>query len=202
MTTGDQKYLDYMHQAYFDTVAHLLDPETGLYFRDHRYIPDGQGNELREANGDKVFWSRGIGWVLASVPRILERMPGEHPYREAYLALYKNLAVEVIKYQQEDGFWRTSLLDPECFPAKESSATSLFVYGLAWGISQGILEKETYLPVVNNAWEALQACIHDSGMIGWVQLPAFNPRDVKFEHNIDYGAGAFLLAGVGMLSIQ
>ncbi|MGF1777316.1 glycoside hydrolase family 88/105 protein [Vibrio nomapromontoriensis] len=192
--TGDERYLNYMHTAYWDSVNHLLDPETGLFYRDHRYIPDGKGGELRESNGEKVFWSRGIGWVLASVPRLMERMPEDFHGREQYLAMYKDLAAEVIKYQQADGFWRTSLLDPESFPAPESSATSLFCYGLAWGINNGLLDRETYMPVVEKAWAALQPCIHENGMMGWVQLPAFNPRDVKFEHNIDYGAGAFMLA--------
>ncbi|MGR5150620.1 glycoside hydrolase family 88/105 protein [Photobacterium swingsii] len=192
--TGDSKYLDYMNTAYWDSVDHLFDPETGLFYRDHRYIPDGSGNELREANGNKVFWSRGIGWVLASVPRLLARMPEDYSERGRYLELFNNLAAEVVKYQQADGFWRTSLLDPESFPAPESSATALFCYGLAWGINTEQLDRDTYLPVVEKAWAALQGCIHDNGMMGWVQLPAFNPRDVKFEHNIDYGAGAFMLA--------
>lgn len=192
--TGDAKYLEYMNTAYWDSVDHLLDPETGLFYRDYRYIPDGAGSELRETNGNKVFWSRGIGWVLASVPRLMARMPEDYSERSRYLELFNNLASEVIQYQQADGFWRTSLLDPENFPAPESSATSLFCYGLAWGINNGQLDRDTYLPVVEKAWQALQGCIHDNGMIGWVQLPAFNPRDVKFEHNIDYGAGAFMLA--------
>ncbi|MGF1833713.1 glycoside hydrolase family 88/105 protein [Photobacterium sanguinicancri] len=192
--TGDGKYLDYMNTAYWDSVDHLFDPETGLFYRDHRYIPDGSGNELREANGNKVFWSRGIGWVLASVPRLLARMPEDYSERGRYLELFNNLAAEVVKYQQADGFWRTSLLDPDNFPAPESSATALFCYGLAWGVNTEQLDRDTYLPVVEKAWAALQGCIHDNGMMGWVQLPAFNPRDVKFEHNIDYGAGAFMLA--------
>ena len=192
--TGDSKYLDYMNVAFWDSVEHLFDPETGLFYRDHRYIPDGKGGELREANGEKVFWSRGIGWVLASVPRLMARLPEDYADKARYLALFKNLAAEVIKYQQADGFWRTSLLDPENFPAPESSATSLFCYGLAWGINNGELDRETYLPVLEKAWSALQTAIHDNGMMGWVQLPAFNPSDVKFEHNMDYGAGAFLLA--------
>ncbi|SMY35472.1 glycoside hydrolase family 88/105 protein [Photobacterium andalusiense] len=199
--TGDPKYLDYMNTAFWDSVEHLLDPETGLFYRDYRYIPDGNGGELREANGNKVFWSRGIGWVLAAVPRLLARMPNDYPQREKYLALFSSLAAEVIKYQQADGFWRTSLLDPENFPAPESSATALFCYGLAWGIKHGHLDAEIYLPVVETSWTALQSCIHDNGMIGWVQLPAFNPRDVAFEHNIDYGAGAFLLAATAVAEL-
>ena len=199
--TGDPKYLDYMNTAFWDSVEHLLDPETGLFYRDYRYIPDGNGGELREANGNKVFWSRGIGWVLAAVPRLLARMPADYPQREKYLALFTSLAAEVIKYQQADGFWRTSLLDPDNFHAPESSATALFCYGLAWGIKHGHLDAETYLPVVETSWAALQTCIHDNGMMGWVQLPAFNPRDVAFEHNIDYGAGAFLLAATAVADL-
>lgn len=199
--TGDRKYLDYMHGAFWDAVDNLQDKETGLFYRDSRYIPDGKGGELREANGEKVFWSRGIGWVLAAIPRLVERMPENYPEKEQYMALFCQLAKTVITYQQGDGFWRTSLLDPNAYPAIESSATSLFCYGLAWGIRCGALDEATYLPVVEKAWEALQYCIHENGMIGWVQLPAFNPRDVKFEHNIDYGAGAFLLAGTQMLHL-
>lgn len=193
--TGESKYLDYMNIAFWDSVEHLQDPETKLFYRDYRYIPDGKNGEMREANGEKVFWSRGIGWVIAAIPRVLQHLPENFADRQRYLDLYKDLAEQVIKYQHQDGFWRASLLDPQSFPAPESSATGLFCYALAWGLNQGVLDKETYLPVVQLAWKALESAVHDNGMIGWVQLPAFNPRDVKFEHNIDYGAGAFLLAG-------
>lgn len=199
--TADPRYLAYMHQAYWDAVEHLRDPETGLIYRDYRYIPDGKGGELREANGEKVFWSRGIGWVIASVPRILQHLPADFAGSQQYLDLFVELIESVVEYQQEDGFWRTSLLDPQSFPAPESSATSLFCYGLAWGINQGVLDKTRYLPILEKAWGALKNCIHEDGMLGWVQLPAFNPRDVKFEHNMDYGAGAYLLAGSEVIKL-
>lgn len=200
--TGDEKYVNYMHTAWKDSVEHLFDPETGLFYRDKRYIPDGKGGELREANGQKVFWSRGIGWVLAALPRILEHLPKESPEYANYVKTFTNLAEQVIKYQHDDGFWRASLLDPDNFPNPESSATALFCAGLAWGVAEGHLDKATYLPVVEKAWQALLTAIHeDTGMIGWVQLPAYNPRDVTFDHNADYGAGAFLLAGASLLKL-
>ncbi|EDV1593540.1 glycoside hydrolase family 105 protein, partial [Salmonella enterica subsp. salamae] len=121
--THDPRYLAYMDQAFWDAVEHLRDPETGLFYRDHRYIPDGNGSELREENGQKVFWSRGIGWVLAAIPRLLARMPEDYAGRQRYLNLFIDLADKVIRYQHEDGLWRTSLLDPHRFPAPESSAT-------------------------------------------------------------------------------
>lgn len=199
--TGVDRYREYLHQAWWDSVEYLFDPESGFFYRDKRYIPDGNGGELREANGEKVFWSRGIGWVLAAVPRLLERLPADDPERERYLELFRNLAGKVIERQHDDGFWRASLLDPDSFPSPESSATSLFCYGLAWGVTNGELDAATYLPHIERAWAALRSAIHDDGMIGWVQLPAFNPRDVAFAHNIDYGAGAFLLAGTAMLAL-
>ncbi|RJX75257.1 glycoside hydrolase family 105 protein [Vibrio sinensis] len=199
--TGDSKYIDYMDTAFWDAVDNLYDAETGLYYRDQRYIPNAEQTEFREANGEKVMWSRGLGWVLGCVPRILDHMPEDYPTRHKYIEMFQALAKEVIKYQQEDGFWRVSLLDPESFPMPESSATSLFVYGLAWGLNQGLLDQETYMPVVTKAWSSLETCIHEDGMIGWVQLPAYNPRKVEFDHNIDYGAGAFLLAATQMMKL-
>lgn len=199
--TGDPKYIDYMDKAFWDAVDNLYDDETGLYYRDHRYIPNAEGTEFREANGEKVMWSRGLGWVLACVPRILEHMPVDYPTRDQYVSMFQSLAKEIVKYQQNDGFWRVSLLDPESYPMPESSATSLFVYGLAWGVNNGLLAEEDYLPVITKAWQAIETCIHENGMIGWVQLPAYNPREVEFDHNIDYGAGAFLLAATQMMKI-
>lgn len=193
--TGNLDYLFYMNKAWWDSVSYLQDPETGLFYRDSRYIPNKEGTELREANGEKVFWSRGIGWVIAAIPRLLERIPEDFSDRALYIQLFQSLAQVIINYQHTDGFWRASLLDPDSFPAPESSATGLFCYALAWGINHKLLDKSKYLPVVKKAWKALESAVHQNGMLGWVQLPAFNPRDVKFEHNMDYGAGAFLLAG-------
>lgn len=149
--TGDSRYADYMDVAFWDAVGHLYDAQSGLFYRDYRYIPDGKGGELREENGEKVFWSRGNGWVLAAVPRILAHLPTDHPSRPRYLAMFSALAATVSDYQQADGFWRTSMRDPGRFPAPESSATALFCYGMAWGIQHGILDRARYLPMVERA---------------------------------------------------
>lgn len=199
--TGDNRYVDYMDTAFWDAVAWLRDKESGLFYRDYRYIPDGNQSEMREQNGEKVFWSRGNGWVIAAIPRILATLPAEHPSHARYISLFREMAAAILPFQQQDGFWRASLLDPARFPAPESSGTALFCYALAWGIKNNVLPREQYQPAIEKAWLALQGCIQQNGMMGWVQLPAFNPRDVKAEHNIDYGAGVFLLAGSEMLAL-
>jgi rhamnogalacturonyl hydrolase YesR len=48
--------------------------------------------------------------------------------------------------QQADGFWRTNLTDPQEYTMKESSGTAFMTYGISWGINNGILPKQDYLP--------------------------------------------------------
>ncbi|MGO8790429.1 MAG: glycoside hydrolase family 105 protein, partial [Terriglobia bacterium] len=147
--TGDPKYIDIMNAFFDDVTAQLLDKETGLYYRDPRFI--GQ----RTARGKKILWSRGNGWVFAGIPRILEYLPPNHPSRQHYLEIFRRQAAELIKRQGADGLWRVNLDDPDQFPSPETSGTGFFCFGLAWGIDQGVLDREVYLPAVRKAWAGL-----------------------------------------------
>lgn len=61
-----------------------------------------------------------------------------------YLNIYKEMASSVIKCQDKNGSWHASMLDPESYPSPENSASGFFVYGLGWGINQGILKGKKY----------------------------------------------------------
>lgn len=52
------------------TYEHLYDKEERLFFRDGNYL------DKREANGKKVFWGRGNGWVWGGLAEILKTLPG------------------------------------------------------------------------------------------------------------------------------
>ena len=56
--TGDRRYLEFMDREYKLTCDYLFDREEGLFFRDSRYFT------VPAANGKKMFWSRGNGWVI------------------------------------------------------------------------------------------------------------------------------------------
>ena len=71
--TGEKRYLDYMNRMYWDVYERLFDQEAGLFYRDERFI--GQ----RSAAGKKILWSRGNGWVIAGLARILTYLPKEDP---------------------------------------------------------------------------------------------------------------------------
>ena len=135
----------------------------------------------REANGEKVFWGRGNGWCLAGLANLLRILPADAPNRPYYEALFKELAARLIELQCPDGYWHASLLDPESYPSPETSGTGFIVYGLAWGVNVGLLDRAATLPAIEKGWAALVAAIQPHGKLGWM-------TEV-------YGVGAFLQAG-------
>src|SRR5690606_23675899 len=123
-------------------------------------------------------------------------------HRAEYLQDYKELMQALIPIQRQDGFWNVSLHDATHFGGKETSGTALFVYGMAWGINNGLLDAKVYKPVLTKAWNAMvNEAVHKNGFLGYLQGTGKEPKDGQpvsytsmpdFE---DYGLGCFLLAG-------
>lgn len=187
--TKDEKYLNTAVKLWWKTTEFLYDPAEKLFFRDESFF------NKREKNGQKIFWSRGNGWVLGGLVRVLENMPENHPDRNKLVQLYKDMVGKVASLQQPDGSWHASLLDPASFPVKEMSGTGFFSYAIAWGLNHGLLEKKQYLPVVEKSWKALVSAVHEDGMLGYVQPIGASPDKVNANSTEVYGVGAFLLAG-------
>lgn len=201
-TLQEPSYLVWSDTLFRQTYALLYNSEAHLFARDASYLVDANGVGKKEANGEKIFWSRGNGWVLAGLARYLQEMPGKYAGRKFYIQLYKEMAEKIITLQQPDGLWRTSLLDPGSYVGGEGSGTGFYCYALAWGIQQKLLDKKTYMPVVKKAWEALNTLVTEEGKVGWVQPIGADPRrNFNAESWESYGAGAFLLAGSAMLQI-
>ena len=194
--TGDTSYLTYMNSMYWDTYEYLFDTQERLFYRDDRYF------EKRTKNDKKVFWSRGNGWVMAGIIRILEYLPADDLYRTRYIKLLQEMATKVITLQGKYGLWRTSLLDFDEYPKPEASGSGFFCYALAAGINKGYLNRDKYIIFVQRAWWGLTSTVHDNGKIGWVQRIGHNPDDVTYEDTHAYGAGAFLLAGSEVIQLR
>jgi unsaturated rhamnogalacturonyl hydrolase len=189
VATGDHRYLDYMNREWWITSSALYDPAEHLYFRDDRFLT------MREANGQKVFWSRGNGWVLAGLAMVLERMPADYPDRARYEKQFKDMADRIAALQQPDGLWRASLLDPGSYPNPEISGSGFFTYAMAWGIHHKLLDRKKYLPVVQKSWQGMLTHIYADGRLGSIQPIGGEPGKFKPSSSYVYGVGAFLLAG-------
>jgi len=191
--TGDPKYLQTASKLWWKTSDFLFDNEEGLYYRDGRFIPQ------REKNGQKVFWSRGNGWVMGGLARMMDNMPASFPDRSKFEAQFKKMAYRVAKLQTADGTWHASLLDPDNYPAKETSGTGFYVYALTWGINNGLLPEKDFMPVIQKGWQALLDCVQEDGKLGFVQIPAAAPGQATANDTEVYGVGAFLLAGAELI---
>jgi len=187
--TGDEKYLNFAVKSWWRTTDFLYDTNEHLFFRDSTYF------KKTEDNGKKVFWGRGNGWVLAGLVRVLQYLPTNHPDRPRFEQLFKDMAAKILTCQQPDGFWRTSLLDPESYPLKETSGSGFDTYALAWGVNQGLLDREKFEPAVRQAWAALVSCVDADGKLTHVQPIGSDPNKFAEDSTEVYGVGAFLLAG-------
>ena len=187
--TGKKAYLDFAVEKWWKTSDFLYDAKEHLYFRDNTFFP------RREANGEKVFWSRGNGWVMGGLVRVLQFLPADHPARARFVKQFQEMAARVLTCQQPDGLWRASLLDPASYPLKETSGSGFFAYALAWGVNQRLLDRAAYEPAVWKAWQALVDCVTPEGRLTHVQPVGANPRQFDPDATEVYGVGAFLLAG-------
>ncbi|MDR2496738.1 MAG: glycoside hydrolase family 88 protein [Tannerellaceae bacterium] len=207
--TGDRRYFEKMYRMYSFTRNHhgqtgLYNPKEGLWWRDADFLPP-----YKEPNGKNCYWSRGNGWVYAALVRVLSHIPEDEAHRAEYLADFRAMSEALKNCRRDDGFWGVSLHDPNHFGGKETSGTSLFVYGMAWGINRGILDRETYLPLVLKAWNALVTdAVHPNGFLGWVQGTGKEPKDGqplaydKVPNFEDYGVGCFLLGASEVYKLQ
>jgi len=193
--TGNLQYLDLVDTLWWKTTNYLYNPKERLFYRDQSYF------DKKESNGHDVFWSRGNGWVLAGLVRVLNDMPKDYKSRARWEDLYRSMVKRIASLQQHDGYWRTSLLDPERYPAKETSGTALFTYAIAWGINNKVIPSKDYETVVWKGWNALVNAVHPDGKLGYVQQVGEAPGEVNYDDTEIYGVGAFLLAGHELLKL-
>jgi len=77
----------------------LFNEFTGLWYRDARFVGTG------------TFWSRGNGWALAALTKVLQVLPATDPRRPEYLRVFKRMAFTLSMVQRPDGY--TGSGDPD-----------------------------------------------------------------------------------------
>ncbi len=187
--TGDQRYLDFAVRNWWKSSDYLYDQEAHLYYRDDRFFSQ------REANGAKIFWGRGNGWVMGGLVRVLQALPANHPSRPRFEQQFREMAEALLPLQQADGLWRASLLDPASYPDKETSGSGFYCYAFTWGVNEGLLDRARFQPAALKAWSALVECVTPEGRLTHVQPVGGSPKTFDPVSTEEYGVGAFLLAG-------
>lgn len=196
--TGERKYMDYAMESYRWSRnvcgGGLFNTSNGFWFRDADYVAP-----YKEPDGNDCYWSRGDGWVYAALVRVMQTIGKKDKY---YKELKKDflMMTEAFKScQREDGLWNVSLVSNN-YEGKELTGSALFLYGMAWGMNNGLLKAKDYRPICDKTWKALgRDCVHADGFLGYVQGTGKDPSAGQpvtytsvpdFE---DYGTGCFLL---------
>lgn len=192
--TGDVQYLDKLYENLLYSDRIMLDQETGLYFRDARYVYPNH----KSVNGKKDFWARGDGWVLAGLAKVLQDLPKDYKHYKFFVDKFQRLADIVAKTQQKDGYWTRSILDPNHAPGPETSGTAFFAYGILWGVNNGFLAKKDYKKCIDRAWQYIsETAVQADGKVGYVQPigdRAIPGQTVDANSQANFGVGAVLLA--------
>ncbi|WP_106810634.1 glycoside hydrolase family 88/105 protein [Prevotella merdae] len=192
--TGDVQYLDKLYENLLYSDRIMLDQETGLYFRDARYVYPNH----KSVNGKKDFWARGDGWVLAGLAKVLQDLPKDYKHYKFFVDKFQRLADIVAKTQQKDGYWTRSILDPNHAPGPETSGTAFFAYGIMWGVNNGFLAKKDYKKCIDRAWQYIsETAVQADGKVGYVQPigdRAIPGQTVDTNSQANFGVGAVLLA--------
>ena len=199
--TGEEKYRDHGMAMYRwsrnECGGGLFNVKDGLWWRDANYRPP-----YKEPDGKDCYWSRGNGWVYAALVRCMNELPKKSKEYKELKKDFLLMSEGLLKCQREDGFWNPSLVSTN-YEMPETSGTSLFLYGMAWGIQQGYLKAKDYRPACDKAWSAMgKTAVHRDGFLGWMQGTGADPsagqplsydKVPDFE---DYGTGCFLLGAV------
>lgn len=102
-----------------------------------------------------IFWGRGNGWALYSLPRIMDCIGQNHSEFETIRAIFTSTAGAALRFQNEDGSFNTILNRKSC---RELSATALIAAGFLRGARRGLLPEE-FREAGNRAFLAVTASI-------------------------------------------
>lgn len=185
-TTGI--YLEYLDKQYQKMYSELWDNDAQLFYRDSSYF------DKKENNGSKLFSSLSNAAVFAGLALLISDLPKDWEKKPFYEDLFKQIAQSVKQTQRNDGTWSLGLLgEKNEYQNLEIGGTSFFIFGMAWGINNGLLERTVYESVLLNAWNKISKQVNKNGALN----VSSKPNEFK-AYTSSFNIGGFLAAGSEM----
>jgi unsaturated rhamnogalacturonyl hydrolase len=179
--------------------TYLQDSDTGMFI--HSYNYGGDYTFPRK----KLFWTRGNGWVVATLADYLELMPkGDYRFNEIKI-IFKNLVKGFYEANKKNDLWR-NLYPVNKDNRVDTSGSALVAYGMAKGFRLGVLE-EKYFEQAKKSFSAINKYLKKTKhgkrltrVIGpTVPGPRLFYRIIPYQKNSYYGHGAYFLLASEML---
>jgi rhamnogalacturonyl hydrolase YesR len=135
--TGERRYFD-MAARHFDFMQKIVRRPDGLY---------------RHQQSADAAWGRGNAFPALGLALTLSEMPEDHPAYGRMLTSFRQHVTALSRFQDENGMWRNVIDRPGAYP--EYSATAMIATAILRGIRRGWLDRATYQPFVERAWNAI-----------------------------------------------
>ena len=132
------------------------------------YLGAQQDNGLffHNENEARVYWGRGNGWFAAGMAEIMRDLSSDPESYRTIHGGYDRMMDGLLTVQSDGGLWY-QVLDRQADTSnwEESSGSAMFTYAMIAGVKRGILDADTYVPVIDAAWAGLEDKISMQGDI-------------------------------------
>ena len=193
--TGDTKYWDDGVRQITQMSKRLFIDEKGLY--DHGWSENTEGYDPR------FYWARANGWATMAMCELLSVLPEDFKGRADVLRLFRLHMRSLIELQDGTGLWHNMLDKSETY--LETSASAMFVYGLAKGLNEGWLSP-IYGPAAITGWNGLVSRVLPDGRVEGICEGTTYANDNTYYFFRGASAnttffGSVLYAGVEMMKL-
>jgi rhamnogalacturonyl hydrolase YesR len=193
--TGDTKYWDDAVRQVRQLSARLFVPEKGLYA--HGW------SENAHPISPRFYWGRANGWAIMAMAELLEVLPVDHPGRADVLQLFRTHMRTLVELQDGSGLWHNLLDKNDTY--LETSASAMFVYGLAKGVNEGWLPA-SYAPAAIVGWNGVASKILPDGRVDGICEGTTYANDSAYYFHRGASAnttffGSVLYAGAEMVRL-
>ncbi|MCB0647694.1 MAG: glycoside hydrolase family 88 protein [Saprospiraceae bacterium] len=151
----DDAHWDDVADQFIWMAKNAIDEKTGLMY--HGYDESRLQKWADPKTGKSPeFWSRAMGWYMMGIVDVLEMFPSNHAKRRELVAIYKNLAAAILRFQdpKTGTWWQVTDKGGREGNYLESSGTAMFVASILKGIRLGYLP-ESMLTPAQKAYEGM-----------------------------------------------
>jgi len=152
-------YWQVLHDPVTGLVAHIWDADTGCLT-------------------DPSLWATGVGWAVAGMAQVMERMTDE-VQRAELVGMIETLLDGLAPFQRPDGLFCNTVDDPDSFV--ETAGGCLVAYAIFMGVASGWLPDE-YAAMASSIREAMRGRVGKYGFLdGGPGAPDFDKPGISAE---------------------
>lgn len=151
---SEGRYYDDAARQILQFAGRMFLREKGLYM--HGWV---QGMDVKPV----FHWARANGWAIMAKTELLEVLPENHPSRVQILDLLRAHIRGLADCQSGQGLWHQLLDRNDSY--LETSASAMFAFCIARAINRGWISRDSHLPMLQTAWNAVAARVNAQGQV-------------------------------------